>query len=149
MPVANQAQVKYMSVFCITMTVFVSMSASYCVYKIVSAKVISESSRPPGGSLINLVAFMAACKHNTELQLCCAQSSEANPAKGAQGSSEDATLLIVCLCLWVRERVIPLVCLQPQVANHSCTHFHRLLLLLCKRNVAIYRDGKPHPQTTQ
>lgn len=58
-----------------------------------SAKVISESSQPPGGSLINLVAFSTARKHNTELQPCSVESSIANRAKGTQGSSEDATLL--------------------------------------------------------
>lgn len=48
-----------------------------CVYKFVSAKVISESSRPPGGSLINLVSFTAARKHGAELQLCSAQRGAA------------------------------------------------------------------------
>lgn len=74
-----------------------------CVYKFVSAKVISESSWPPGGSLTNLVSFTAARKHGAELQLCSAQSSIAHRAKGTHGSSKDATLLIACLypCLWV------------------------------------------------
>lgn len=57
-----------------------------------AAKVISESFRPPGGSLINLIAIMAAHKHNTELQPCSMQSNIIR-AKGTQGSSEDATLL--------------------------------------------------------
>lgn len=48
-----------------------------CVYKCVSAKVISESSRPPGGSLINLASFTAARKHGAELQLCSAPSGAA------------------------------------------------------------------------
>lgn len=58
-----------------------------------SSKVISESSQPPGGSLINLVAFPAARKHNAELQ----PSPARQPAEGTRGSPEDAALLIACV----------------------------------------------------
>lgn len=81
-----------------------------------STKVISESSRPPGGSLINVVAFLAARKHNTELQPCSVKSSIANRAKETQGSSEDATLLLLCV-----SSQSECVSLQPQV-RHTHTH---------------------------
>lgn len=57
--------------------VYLSLLACPCVHKFVS-KAISESSQPPGGSLINLVASLAARKHNTELQPSSVQSSIAH-----------------------------------------------------------------------
>lgn len=66
-----------------------SVCADQCMHGFVcvfaSAKVISDSSWPPGGSLINLVACQAARKHNTELQPCSAQSGIAHRARGTQG----------------------------------------------------------------
>lgn len=102
------SKIKRPSELYITMNVYLSPLVHdsvhvKCVYK--SAKVISESSRPPGGGLINLVSFTAARKHGAELQLCSAQSSIAHRAKGTHGSSKDATLLIACLCPCVCVRV--------------------------------------------
>lgn len=111
------------------------------LYKFASAKVISESSQPPGGSLINLVSSTAHRKHSAELQPCSARSSIAHRAKGTRGSAEGATLLIDCLgpCVYVCVREREYHATGIFTATHSGHTFSQTFSLFYETYTAIYR----------
>lgn len=68
-----------------------------------SSKVISESSQPPGGNLINLVAFQAARKHNAELQPGSpASKGKTGVTRGCCTFNSPCEALLVCACVHVR-----------------------------------------------
>lgn len=138
----KNVQVKYVSLLhhclciCLCSHIFVLVCWDLFV------KVISESSWPPGGSLINLEAFPAARKHNTELQPRSVQRCIARPVKDwTWGSPEGATLLIVCVSLCKSHSAGFL----KSTGNTTLLHIFTDLSLFHKMYIAIYSI---HPKPT-